>query len=683
MFFIRDVILPAKYRFAISFTLAAICFVFPAYAQKKPAAGTSKTSKNSKTDPKLKSKDSKDSKDNKDLKTAKDTKKTDKKSQTKTAQNIVKDKVTDKKLKSDKSKTASKIDKNKSEKLSKTELARQADKDKKRKDDRKKEEEERKREDARLAKLKKEKELKEELAREAERKRKESRKREEEDRRREEARLAKIRKERLRRQEIARKAEEKRREALRKQQLEEDQEKGADDDVAAYTPPAKKEVVVTDTLPKPSVKKPATVVPKSVTITENTPPEEVKKEEIKKEVAVRKRSFEKGLRAETIENIANDDITGEDLEARKAAINALGNRAGTVVVMEPQTGKVLTIVNQEWGIRKGFKPCSTIKLVTGVAGLNEKVITPQGDLRSRNMRIGLDDALAHSNNSYFQSAGSSVGNEKMIQYAKTMGLGEQTGINAEGENPGKLPYGNSNVRIYSHGDDFEVTPLQLAVMVSAISNGGKLVVPRIPKDNYERSRFQGYMRGEVKVPQANLQRVLPGMLGAVNYGTAGRAYDDSLNIAGKTGSCIGGGSWLGLFASVAPVVDPKLSVVVITRGQGERGKYASAIAGKIYKALGNRIYGPNRNFTAKSPLVLKPQQKVTARNSALLDNDEGEETDEGDSNKAVQKPQSVKPNPRKGEEITKKPDSGSLFDPVVIEVNRGHQRPRVVAPNQR
>ena len=63
-----------------------------------------------------------------------------------------------------------------------------------------------------------------------------------------------------------------------------------------------------------------------------------------------------------------DDPTGEDLQIRAAAVDALGNHAGTVVVMEAQTGKIVTIVNQDWAIRKSFKPCSTIKLVTATGG---------------------------------------------------------------------------------------------------------------------------------------------------------------------------------------------------------------------------------------------------------------------------------------------------------------------------
>ena len=82
------------------------------------------------------------------------------------------------------------------------------------------------------------------------------------------------------------------------------------------------------------------------------------------------------MRNEAGANIAKDSTVGEDLEVRKAAVAALGHHAGTVVVMDPKTGRVYTVVNQDWALRRGFKPCSTIKLVTGVAGISEKVIQP-------------------------------------------------------------------------------------------------------------------------------------------------------------------------------------------------------------------------------------------------------------------------------------------------------------------
>src|SRR5437868_13223539 len=180
----------------------------------------------------------------------------------------------------------------------------------------------------------------------------------------------------------------------------------------------------------------------------------------------RQRAIDEAMRNEAGANIAKDSTVGEDLEVRKAAVAALGHHAGTVVVMDPKTGRVYAVVNQDWALRRGFKPCSTIKLVTGVAGLCEKVIQPIETVSDgSNYRIDLTDALAYSNNSYFQHVGGEVGFDKMVTYARELGLGEKTGINYINESPGRVPLFKSGYAVNhmsSHGDDFEVTAIQLA-----------------------------------------------------------------------------------------------------------------------------------------------------------------------------------------------------------------------------
>lgn len=426
----------------------------------------------------------------------------------------------------------------------------------------------------------------------------------------------------------------------------------------------------------------------------------VLEEKRRREIAVRqaqakKIAFERSLRADTIVNISNDDAQGEDSEIRRAAVAALGNRAGTIVVLEPQTGKILTIVNQDWAIRRSFKPCSTIKLVTAIAGLNENVIdAADGEIRPSPFRLNLNDALAYSNNAYFQKVGTNLGSKKMVYYAQMLGLGQPTGINAEDETSGKLPFGNENARIYSHGDDFEVTPLQLAVMVSAISNGGKIIVPQISKNNVQKANFSGSVRRQVTFPVQNLQGVIPGMIGAATYGTARRGMDAALAVAGKTGSCIGQGSWVGLFASVAPVENPQFAVVVITRGQTERGKFAAGVAAKIYQALRSRITkAENKTLLAQTSIELKPQPKINAQTSALLDDAEDEDSDDNGTTRKGKKggaesgeisaSEAVNASsPTKQiEKVNAKP-AADLFAPIIIEIKkRGDslsKRPRVV-----
>ena len=354
-----------------------------------------------------------------------------------------------------------------------------------------------------------------------------------------------------------------------------------------------------------------------------------RREAARQAAIARQRAIDEGMRNEVEANIARDNTVGEDLEVRNAAVAALGRHAGTVVVMDPKTGRVYTVVNQEWALRRGFKPCSTIKLVTGVAGLSEKVIQPiEAVSDGSNYRIDLTDALAYSNNSYFQHVGGQVGFDKMVTYARELGLGEKTGINYVNESPGRVPLFKSGYAVNhmsSHGDDFEVTAIQLATLVSAMSNGGKLLMPHVPRSVEETSQFRTEVRRKVNIDGEAWKRMVPGMIGAVNYGSGKKAYRPEQTVAGKTGTCIGQGSWLGLFTSYAPVVNPRLAVVVISRGADARGHLPAAVAGNIYRALSPR-FGTQINFQ----IAEGPDDEATPSNSrdkkAAALNEEAKET---------------------------------------------------------
>jgi len=346
----------------------------------------------------------------------------------------------------------------------------------------------------------------------------------------------------------------------------------------------------------------------------------------------RQRAADQALRDEAQNNILKDETTGEDTEVRRVAVEALGGRAGTVVVMSPKTGQVFTVVNQDWGLRRGFKPCSTTKIVTALAGLSESVIDPVQtvNIGASSYSLDLTDSLAFSNNPYFQKVGGQVGFDKMMEYARRLGLGQPTGINHKFESPGRLPVfkqGFALNRMSSHGDDIEVTAIQLANMTSALANGGKLLVPHLPRTPQENVNFKREVKREIDIPEDNVRRIVPGMIGAVNYGTAKPAYDPTQTVAGKTGSCIDQGpqrTWVGLFTSYAPVHDPQLAVAVILAGSGARGKQASDVAGRIYRNLRHR-FGPRPGSTPMlANDMLAPRPKVDPRKAELL-SDEGKE----------------------------------------------------------
>jgi penicillin-binding protein 2 len=352
----------------------------------------------------------------------------------------------------------------------------------------------------------------------------------------------------------------------------------------------------------------------------------------------RQMAIDNAMRNEVQAFIAKDDVSGEDPEVRRVAVNALGNHAGTVVVMDPMTGRVYSMVNQEWALRRGFKPCSTIKLVTGVAGLSENAI-PAVDTVGDGFRLDLTSALAHSDNGFFQQVGTKIGSEKMVTYARELGLGEKTGINLPFEFPGKLPEVKPDTlerRMFSHADGFEVTPLQLGTLVSAMANGGKLLVPQIAHNTKEANKMGVKVRRQLPITTDVWQRMVPGMVGAVNYGTAHKSYDPTQTVVGKTGTCIGSGGWVGSFTSYAPLANPRLAVVVIAQGTDGRRHFPVAVAGEIYRQLNHR-FGTAINLQVAS--TLDDEEKEVADQEAAADaaanGDDTTETTNGETTNAA------------------------------------------------
>jgi membrane peptidoglycan carboxypeptidase len=357
------------------------------------------------------------------------------------------------------------------------------------------------------------------------------------------------------------------------------------------------------------------------------------------EAIARQRALEEAMRASVQTMIERDDVTGEDPEIRRVAVNALGHHAGTVVVMDPQTGRIYTVVNQQWALREGFKPCSTIKLVTGLAGLNERIIDPANTAAiSDTNRVDLTSALAHSKNDYFQQVGGLVGFNKMISYARELGLGEKTGINLQNETKGSVPKLKSGFAVNhmsSHGDDFKVTALQLATLVSAMANGGKLITPFVPRTEKDEKRSAPKVRRVLNINADSLQQMVPGMIGSVSYGSGRRAFNSQEIIAGKTGTCIEQGTWIGLFTSYAPQNNPRLAVVVIARGADGRNHFPVAVAGRIYRDLNSRFGTPtdiaaSRASNARTKHI-DEKVSLTEEKDAAATNDEEADTADDDS----------------------------------------------------
>ncbi|HTR37496.1 MAG TPA: penicillin-binding transpeptidase domain-containing protein [Bryobacteraceae bacterium] len=292
-----------------------------------------------------------------------------------------------------------------------------------------------------------------------------------------------------------------------------------------------------------------------------------------------------------------DSVDGEDLVVRRAAVQALGPYNGAVVVVDPNTGRLLTTVNQKLAFQGSFEPCSTIKIVAALAGLSEGVIDQDTSLRlKRRRRMGLTEALAHSNNAFFANVGEKIGYDKVVEYASMLGLGQKAGLNIEGEQPGSIdpaPPADGLGMMTSFGEGFYMTPLELAAIVTAVANGGTLYYLQHPRSEEEVNLLQPSVKRQLNIAQW-LPDIRPGMMGAVEYGTARRigfTADDP--IFGKTGTCTDNRSptHLGWFGSYNEVGDRKLVVVVLlTGGYGVSGPVASGIAGNVYKNLAQENY---------------------------------------------------------------------------------------------
>src|ERR1035438_1758315 len=199
-----------------------------------------------------------------------------------------------------------------------------------------------------------------------------------------------------------------------------------------------------------------------------------------------------------------DDLNGEDPAVRAAAVEALGSLNGSVVVSDPKSGRILSIVNQRLAFSSGEQPCSTIKLPVALAALSEGLINRDTQVHlNRRLSMNLVEAIAHSNNPFFENLGSRMGFEKVEQYETQFGFGELAGYHIPQDQLGTLPpqppaYGGV-ARMSSFGMEVSVTPLQLAAFVSAIGNGGTLYYLQRPKTAEEQESFQPVIKRHLEV----------------------------------------------------------------------------------------------------------------------------------------------------------------------------------------
>lgn len=329
-----------------------------------------------------------------------------------------------------------------------------------------------------------------------------------------------------------------------------------------------------------------------------------------------------------------------DLKLQQAAEKALNNQRGAVVALDVKTGAVLVMASgptfdpnlftrkistQEWKdlqgqdhpflnrSLQGYPPGSTFKIVTTSAGIQSGKFSSTSTLPTFGAiniggtlfhehggsgygTIGFRDALAFSSNTFFYQVGIAVGPNEISKWGHRLGIGETSSMGLEGGSHGVIPTPEQKQKLYGepwYGGDtvsmaigqgvVQVTPLELAVMVSAIANGGYRVKPHLMADQTNTPAAQREATG---LNPETIAVIRAGLAAVVKEGTARRLSDGSIPpTAGKTGTAeVIGQRDNALYVGYGPLNDPQIAVAVVVENGGFGAESAVPIAHEIYKA---------------------------------------------------------------------------------------------------
>lgn len=346
--------------------------------------------------------------------------------------------------------------------------------------------------------------------------------------------------------------------------------------------------------------------------------------------------------------------------AEKAAQQALIEQKAknvSVIVMEPNTGDILAMttkpdfdpnnpreplddklkkqwkdlpveeLNEKWyelwrnfAVSDIYEPGSTFKVITAAAALEENTATLDThyycngfirDIKGAVLKCvrwynphgsqSLREAMNNSCNVAFVNMGRQLGKENFYKYIKAFGFGEKTKIDLLGEQPGIIPSSTDvikevNLATMSYGHGIAVTPIQLINAVSAISNGGDLMKPRLVKEMVDdEGKIVNSFEPEVirkVVSKQTSKTVLSLLESVVSEGSGSRAYIPGYKVGGKTGTAqkiIDGryapGKYIGSFVGVAPIDNPQIAILVIVDEPSAGTYYGGSVAAPVAKTV--------------------------------------------------------------------------------------------------
>jgi penicillin-binding protein 2 len=357
-----------------------------------------------------------------------------------------------------------------------------------------------------------------------------------------------------------------------------------------------------------------------------------------------------------------------DLELQKVAEEAMAGKRGAVVALNAQNGDILALVSkpdfdpnlfargispESWKMiaenpthplqnratQGQYPPGSVFKIIVAMAGLEEKMITPETAFQctgayqfgNREYRcwkkeghghVTLKRAIVESCDVYFYQLGMRLGVNRIAKYASAAGLGSLTGFPLGRERSGLVPTSAWKMKRFGvpwqAGENLPIaigqgynlaTPLQIACTLSALFNGGKYYQPRVvqsiqaPHDELLREYPPLLMRN-IPISTETIEFVREALWGAVNSpgGTGEKARVEGFNVAGKTGTSqvvqrkegktepaspeLQDHAW---FACFAPAFNPEIAVVVLVEHGGGGGTAAAPVAKQLLQHYYQRM----------------------------------------------------------------------------------------------
>lgn len=325
-----------------------------------------------------------------------------------------------------------------------------------------------------------------------------------------------------------------------------------------------------------------------------------------------------------------------DQTIQEIAYNSLGDHIGSIVVMDPRNGEVLAMVSkpsydpntldQDWNTliqnndapllnrssQGAYRPASTMKIVSSDVILRSGINTnyyDSGTVKIQNYdiknygdfsygNVNLRTALMNSLNTYFAAKVDEIGKKPYKDVAEKYMFNKNYKFDIEKINA-KIPFDDLNqvdmaMTGFGYGKT-RVTPLHMAMIASTIANEGKMMQPRLVRNVVNKDgKVIKESKSEVlsDVTSSDIANTIRDyMVDVVNYGTANKAYLQSVQIAGKSGTVDKKGGAVDVwFIGFAPAYDPKLAFAIVVEDSDEiAGEVPVPIGGEMINSIINNV----------------------------------------------------------------------------------------------